>query len=279
VPQPDPDVLARIVGDKRREVEEREVECGIARMEERARAAPEPRGFARRIRGCAERDGGAFICEIKQASPSAGLIREGGIDVPAIAEDYERNGAACLSVLTDANFMGELAHLVLARNSCTVPVLRKDFVLGPYQVYESRAAGADAILLLAAVHEAPALRDLAALAAELGMDCLGEAHDEHEMERLIDSGIELVGINNRDLRTFKVSLETTAKLLPLVPEDRVVVSESGIGAPVDVARLRGFGAKGFLVGGSLMSSPRPGAKLAELREGLTPGYLSSARAG
>ena len=270
---PDPDILNRIVGSKRSELAVRKNECPLERMIERAHAADEPRGFLSAIRKACTEEGGAFICEMKRASPSAGKLRE-DYDVHAIAESYERNGAACLSILTDSHFEGSLSHLVLVRNATSLPLLRKDFMLDPYQIYESRAAGADAVLLLASVLGFAELKEMSAAACALGMDCLGEVHDEHELETMLETGIELIGINNRDLKTFEVSLERTATLCPLVPEGRTVVSESGISTPVDVARLRGFGVSGYLVGGSLMESADPGGKLAELMKGLAPGFLA-----
>lgn len=276
--QVDPDILARIIRAKEREIAARESRQGLEEVAGRARAAEVARGFARRVAECASSDGIGFICEVKQASPSRGVIRE-DFDVHAIAEGYERNGAACLSVLTDAHFMGALAHLTCARQATRLPLLCKDFVISPYQVHEARACGADAILLLAAVLEPRQMREFDGLARDLGMDCLVEVHDERELEKALETDIGMVGINNRDLRTFEVSLEVTAKLLPLVPGDRLVVSESGISTPTDVARLKGFGARGLLVGEALMSSPDPGAKLSELRGGLAPGYLSAVAAG
>lgn len=276
--QADSDILGRIIREKEREVALREAAQDLSAVAARARAAPAARGFARRLSECADREGAGFICEIKRASPSRGMIRE-DFDVHAIAEGYERNGAACLSVLTDPFFMGTLAHLACARNATRLPLLCKDFVISAYQVHEARACGADAILLLASVLDLPRLREFGALAGDLGMDCLVEVHDEEELAKALDTDIGMVGINNRNLRTFEVSLEVTAELLPLVPGDRLVVSESGISSPRDVARLRGFGARGLLVGEVFMSSPDPGRRLSELRAGLAPGYLSAVAGG
>lgn len=206
----------------------------------------------------------AVIAELKRASPSAGLLRA-DFDPAAIARSYERAGAACLSVLTEREFFGgEPAHLGQARAACALPALRKDFIVTPWQVLESRALGADAILLIAAALSPRELRALEKLAAGLGMAVLAEVHDAVELEAVLQLETPLIGINNRDLRSFATRLETTLELLPSVPADRIVVAESGIRAPNDVARLRRAGVGAFLVGEAFMRASDPGAELERL---------------
>jgi len=206
----------------------------------------------------------AVIAEIKKASPSKGVLREKFVPA-AIAESYERHGAAALSVLTDAHFFqGAPAFLAAARDVCTLPVLRKDFIVDLYQVYESRAFGADCILLIAAILEDGLFQDLEALAHELGMAVLVEVHDRAELMRALRLRTPLLGINNRNLRTFEVTLETTLGLLADVPEDRLLITESGILAKADVERMRAANVHAFLVGEAFMRAPDPGAALAEL---------------
>jgi indole-3-glycerol phosphate synthase len=206
------------------------------------------------------------IAEIKKASPSKGLLRA-DFRPADIAQSYERHGATCLSVLTDEEFFqGCDEYLQQARAACALPVLRKDFTMDAYQVYEARALGADAILLIVAALGDTQLRKLTELAAELGMDALVEVHDAAELERALALPTPLIGINNRDLRTFHTSLETTLNLLGEIPADRVVVTESGIHAPADVARLRARGVNVFLVGEAFMKADNPGGKLQELFE-------------
>ncbi len=203
-----------------------------------------------------------MIAEIKKASPSKGLLRA-DFRPADIAQSYERHGATCLSVLTDEDFFqGSDEYLQQARAACALPVLRKDFTMDAYQVYEARALGADAILLIVAALGDTPLRELAELAAELGMDVLVEVHDAAELERALALPTPLIGINNRDLRTFHTSLETTLDLLGKIPADRVVVTESGIHAPADVARMRARGVNVFLVGEAFMKADDPGGKLA-----------------
>jgi indole-3-glycerol phosphate synthase len=204
------------------------------------------------------------IAEIKKASPSKGLLRE-PFDPPAIAASYAAHGAACLSVLTDERFFqGSLDDLRAARAACSLPALRKDFVVDPWQVYEARAHGADCILLIVAALDDARLTEFEAIAHALSMDVLVEVHDAAELDRALALKTPLVGVNNRNLRSFEVSLDTTLALLPRIPGDRMVVTESGILGPADVARMRQAGVNAFLVGEAFMRAPDPGEALATL---------------
>lgn len=259
-----PDILRKILARKTEEVAARAKRRPLAELRQQLPQAPPPRGFVAAIERCLAADRPAVIAEIKKASPSKGVLRE-TYDPDAIADSYARHGAACLSVLTDVDFFqGDDRHLAAARAACTLPVLRKDFTIDAYQVYEARALGADAILLIVAALTDTALRELARQARELGMDVLVEVHDAAELERAVALDARLIGINNRDLRTFETRLETTLSLLPHVPPGRLVVTESGILQPADVARMRAHGVHTFLVGEAFMRAPDPGAKLAEL---------------
>ena len=225
----------------------------------------QPRGFLRALRATADSGWTSVIAEVKKGSPSKGVIRE-DFDPLTIAETYQANGATCLSVLTDENFfMGHLLYLAKIREVVSLPLLRKDFICDPYQIYEARAAGADAILLIAAMLDAVQLAEYNALAGELHLDVLLEVHDEAELESALTTGCELIGINNRNLQTFATDLATTERLLPLIPAGHFVVAESGISSRADVLRLQKAGARGFLVGESLMREDDIGSKLQELQ--------------
>jgi indole-3-glycerol phosphate synthase len=253
-------ILERIVAAKRAEVARARTEVPLARVEAQARAAPRARDFVGALR--ARRP--AVIAEIKKASPSRGVLRE-QFDPAAIARSYERAGAACLSVLTDHEFFqGTAEHLVAARAACALPVLRKDFVIEPYQVFESRALGADCILLIAACLSSGEMAELEQGAIGLGMAVLVEVHDGAELEAAARLKTPLIGINNRNLRTFETRLDTTLALLPSVPSGRIVVTESGILAATDVRRMRSAGVETFLVGEAFMRAADPGTALAEL---------------
>ena len=258
------DILRRILATKRTEVEAARAAVPLAEIERRARAAAAPRDFAGALRAKIAAGKPAVIAEIKRASPSKGLLRD-PFEPAAIARSYAASGAACLSVLTDREyFQGAPEHLVEARAACALPVLRKDFVVEPYQVYEARALGADCILLIAAAVAAGDMRGLERIAHELGMAVLVEVHDALELESALTLRTPLLGINNRDLRTFETRLEATLGLLPRVPSDKLVVTESGILAPEDVKRMRAAGVSAFLVGEAFMRSPEPGKALISL---------------
>ncbi|MDE0661587.1 MAG: indole-3-glycerol phosphate synthase TrpC [Gammaproteobacteria bacterium] len=258
-PQPG-GILAEIVEHKRAEVVARRRLRPLAEVRRTAEAAPIPRGFAKAIKT----RNPAVIAEIKRASPSEGVIRA-DFDPAKVATSYERAGAACLSVLTDTRyFMGCDGHLEDARNATKLPALRKDFIVDPYQVYESRALGADCLLLIAAALEAGQLGDLARLAGELGLDVLIEVHDRDELDAALDLRPKIVGINNRDLATFTTNLDTTIDLLGVIPDAVAVVAESGIHSPEDVRRLQDAGVRAFLVGTAFMRAPDPGRALERL---------------
>ncbi len=264
-----PDVLQRILQRKTEEIAERSARVPLAALRARLADATPPRGFAAAIEAKAAIGQPAVIAEIKKASPSRGMIRP-DFDPAGIARSYEGGGAACLSVLTDIDFFqGADADLQQARMACSLPVLRKDFIIDPYQVVEARALGADCILLIVAALDDGALAGLSAQALALGMDVLVEVHDAAELARALrlpaHAGRQpLLGINNRDLRTFDVSLETTLALRPAVPPGRGLVTESGILAPADVARMRAAGINTFLVGEAFMRAHDPGVALREL---------------
>ncbi|MCB1842876.1 MAG: indole-3-glycerol phosphate synthase TrpC [Halioglobus sp.] len=259
-----PTILRRILARKASEVAERRAQCPLAALEARIPAQGATRGFTESLQARVSAGEPAVIAEVKKASPSKGVIRE-DFDPAQIAVSYSEGGAACLSVLTDVDFFqGADEYLQAARSACSLPVLRKDFTVDPYQVVEARALGADAILLIVAALEDSRMRELAAAAAEHGLDVLVEVHDRAELERALGLGLTLVGINNRDLHTFDTRLETTLELLPHIPAGRVVVTESGIHSVEDVQRMRSAGVHAFLVGEAFMRSPSPGEKLRAL---------------
>jgi indole-3-glycerol phosphate synthase len=258
------DILEKIITTKAQEVIAAQVARPFATVDADARTASPPRGFARALRERIAAGRPAVIAEIKKASPSKGVIRA-AFDPPAIAASYERAGAACLSVLTDKPFFqGSSEYLVAARAACALPALRKEFIVDEYQVAESRALGADAILLIAAALDDAQMAALEACAHAYGMDVLVEIHDGEELDRALALKTPLLGINNRNLRNFSVTLDTTFNLLPRVPPDRLVVTESGIATPRDVAMMRERGVHAFLVGETFMRAPDPGAALTAL---------------
>ena len=259
-----PDILQKILQRKREEITERSAKLSLQDLTALAQDADAPRGFIAAIENKIAEGGAAVIAEIKKASPSKGLLRENF--VPAdIATSYASHGAACLSVLTDADyFQGSEAYLQQARAACELPVIRKDFIIDPYQVAEARAINADCILLIVAALDDETLQSLLAQAHELGMDVLMEVHDREEMQRALNTGARLIGINNRNLRTFDTTLDTTLGMLDMVPDDRILVTESGIHTPADVKRMRDNQVHAFLVGEAFMRAEEPGEKLAEL---------------
>ncbi|MEO7916538.1 MAG: indole-3-glycerol phosphate synthase TrpC [Dokdonella sp.] len=255
------DILQKILSRKVEEVAERRARVSLDELLARCAGAPPTRGFAAALEDTVADGRAAVIAEVKKASPSQGVIRA-HFDPAAIARSYETGGAACLSVLTDADFFqGSESYLQEARDACSLPVLRKDFTIDPYQLYEARVIGADAILLIVAALEDAQLLEMALIAAELDLDVLVEVHDEVELMRALEIPALLIGINNRNLRTFDVSLETTLRLRDQVPPNRLLVAESGIHARADVERLRGAGINAFLVGEAFMRSADPGAQL------------------
>ncbi|MBO3277573.1 indole-3-glycerol phosphate synthase TrpC [Pseudomonas schmalbachii] len=260
-----PTVLQKILARKVEEVAERSSRVSLAELEQLARSADAPRGFANALLERARRKEPAVIAEIKKASPSKGVLRENF--VPAeIARSYQEGGAACLSVLTDVDFfLGSDAYLKEARAACKLPVIRKDFMIDPYQVVEARAIGADCILLIVSALEDTRMAELAAVAKDFNLDVLVEVHDREELERALNTlDTPLVGINNRNLHTFEVSLETTLDLLPSIPRDRLVVTESGILNRADVELMEVSEVYAFLVGEAFMRADEPGTELKRL---------------
>jgi indole-3-glycerol phosphate synthase len=258
------DILQRIVATKHEELAVLRTQRSLASWRDEAAGCGNPRGFAAALRAKRVAGQAAVIAEIKKASPSKGVLREHF--VPAeIAASYAAAGAACLSVLTDESyFQGSAAYLQQARVACALPVLRKDFIVDEYQVVQARALGADCVLLIVACLSDTQMVELEACALMLGMDVLVEVHDAAELERALRLKTPLLGINNRNLKTFEVTLDTTLALLPRVPADRLLVTESGILARADVARMRGAGVHSFLVGEAFMRAADPGAALADL---------------
>ncbi|HEY2395818.1 MAG TPA: indole-3-glycerol phosphate synthase TrpC [Rudaea sp.] len=258
------DILQRILARKRVEIDERRARVSDADLARRLAGASRVRGFGDVLRAKIAAGQPAIIAEVKKASPSKGVMRP-DFRPADIARSYAAGGAACLSVLTDVDFFqGADENLQQARAACALPVLRKDFTIDAYQVYEARALGADCILLIVAALDDAALLDMAALAAKLGMDVLTEVHDGAELDRALATNATLIGINNRNLRTFETRLETTLDLRERVPADRLIVTESGIHARSDVARMRSAGVNAFLVGEAFMRAPDPGAELQRL---------------
>lgn len=259
-----PDILAEILSRKQQEVKQRQAAVSLETMEQQARNTPACRGFYRSIIDTVETGRPAVIAEIKKASPSKGVIRK-EFNPAVIAGSYAGAGATCLSVLTDIDFfLGSDEHLQQARAECRLPVLRKDFIIDPYQVYESRAIGADCILLIAAALEDTLMQELADIATDLEIDILVEVHNREELERALMLRTPLIGINNRDLHTFKTTLDTTIGLLVDIMEDRTVITESGIHTREDIELLRKHDVNAFLVGEAFMAAADPGTKLKEL---------------
>ncbi len=256
-----PEILKEILEEKRRELSLLEKEESIAELKARIRDLEPARDF----KGALVKYAVNIIAEVKKASPSKGIIRD-DFDPVEVALEYERNGACAVSVLTDRKyFMGSLDNLVRVKAATLLPVLRKDFVIDPYQIYESRAAGADAVLLIVAALEKSVLDDLLGLCGTLCITPLVEVHTEEELDTALEAGSEVIGINNRDLNTFVTDLSTTVRLAKKIPGDRIVVSESGINTPDDVRILRDAGVNAFLVGEALVRESDIGTKLKELR--------------
>ncbi|HID46314.1 MAG TPA: indole-3-glycerol phosphate synthase TrpC [Chromatiaceae bacterium] len=259
-----PDILKKIVARKLEEIEVARQQISLDELQQGLDRKSPPRGFVASIKKKLAAGKPGVIAEIKKASPSKGVLRE-NFQPAEIAKSYARQGAACLSVLTDIDFFqGSPEYLKQARAACELPVIRKDFIIDPYQVYEARAMEADCILLIAACLSDEQLGNLNALAQSLGMDVLIEVHDAQELQRALQVPNPMIGINNRNLRTFKVSLQTTLDMLGQIPDDRLVITESGILAPADVALMREHDVHGFLVGEAFMRAEDPGSELARL---------------
>ncbi len=261
-----PDILKKIIAKKLEVLKESKSAKPLKDIRSCLGDLPDTLGFEAKLRNTFSANETAIIAEVKKASPSKGIIRT-DFDPLAIAGIYEHNGAACLSILTEEHFfMGSLAYLTTIRETVAIPLLRKDFIVDSYQIYEARKAGADAILLIAACLELSQLRDFHALSQELGLDVLLEVHDEWEMEVALQTDCTLVGVNNRNLRTFVTDLETTGRLARMLPPEHLLVAESGINNREDIERLMGDGAAAFLIGESMMREADIGAKLRELRK-------------
>ncbi len=259
-----PDILKKIIQRKQEEIEAARADVSEADIIQQAGTAPAIRGFVDSINKRINAGEPAVIAEIKKASPSKGVLRE-DFDPASIAASYESGGACCLSVLTDVDFFqGSMAYLQQARSHCQLPVLRKDFMIDPYQVYQARAVGADCILLIVACLADAQMAELADLAQSLGMDVLVEVHDAEELQRALRLPLPMIGINNRNLRTFETSLQTTLDLVKQIPDERIVVTESGILEPADVALMREHDVNAFLVGEAFMRCSDPGKRLSEL---------------
>jgi len=259
-----PDILKKIIQRKHEEIELARDKIPLDEIKQLSGAASPVRGFVESLNRNIADGKAAVIAEIKKASPSKGILRE-NFDPAGIAKSYQQGGASCLSVLTDVDFFqGATEYLVQARNSCSLPVLRKDFMVDPYQVYEARAMGADCILLIVACLNDTQMQTLSELAQSLNMDVLVEVHDAEELQRALKLPLPMVGINNRNLRTFDTSLQTTLDLLEQISDERLVVTESGILQPADVKLMRDHNVNAFLVGEAFMRSDDPGARLSEL---------------
>lgn len=259
-----PDILKKIIRRKFEEITERKANVTLQQMTELAEAADAPRGFVAAIEAKINAGQAAVIAEIKKASPSKGVLRENFIPAD-IAKSYEQHGAACLSVLTDKDFFqGHEAYLKQAREACSLPIIRKDFIVDPYQVFEARAISADCILLIVSALNDEQLHELSNLALQLEMDVLIEVHNLEELERALLLNLPLIGINNRNLSTFETSLDTTLDLLGRISEDHTVITESGIHTSSDVALMREHNVNGFLVGEAFMRAADPGLQLAKL---------------
>lgn len=261
-----PDILKKIIRTKFEEIEQGATAMPLPQLRERLEQRVPTRGFAKALEAHASVNRAGIIAEIKKASPSKGVLRE-DFDVAAIANSYATHGASCLSVLTDEQyFQGHLDNLRLARDACELPLLRKDFIVDPWQVYQSRLAGADAILLIVAALGDGQLAELCHIAQDLEMEVLVEVHDADELERALRLPTPLLGINNRNLRTFETSLDTTLGLLSEIPGERRVVTESGIHTREDIALMRDHGVNAFLVGEAFMKAQEPGERMRELFE-------------
>lgn len=259
-----PDILLKILKRKQEEIAERSGKIPLAIMQQLAEQADRPRGFVDAISRKIAAGDAAVIAEVKKASPSKGLLRE-NFQPAEIAKSYEQHGAACLSVLTDRDFFqGHEEYLQQARKACSLPVIRKDFIIDPYQVFEARAISADCILLIVAALDDNQLETLSQLALQLGMDVLVEVHDLEELERALVLNLPLIGINNRDLRTFDTTLDTTLGMLSRIPDGHIVITESGIHTRQDVELMRENNVNGFLVGEAFMRADNPGEELGNL---------------
>ncbi len=259
-----PDILIKILNRKREEIAACSKKTSLQQLQEQAQQASPVRGFVDSMRRRLEQGEPAVIAEIKKASPSKGVLRE-NFQPAEIASSYQKGGAACLSILTDVDFFqGANEYLKQARNACELPVIRKDFIIDPYQVYEARAISADCILLIVAALEDEQMQQLSDLATGLGMDVLVEVHDADELQRALKLSLPLIGINNRNLRSFETRLETTLELLSAIPDDRIVVTESGILKQADVELMRSNNVNAFLVGEAFMRAEDPGDELSRL---------------
>jgi len=253
-------MLDKIVADKREEVRQQQKAVPVSALRARIARRTKTRDFASALK----RNGVSLIAEVKKASPSRGVLRP-DFDPTALARTYADNGAAAISVLTEKRyFQGNIEHLLEIREAVTIPLLRKDFIFDPYQVYESRAYGADALLLIAAILEEAPLAELLMLGHELGLDCLVEVHNESEVDKALRSGAQIIGINNRDLKTFAVDISTTPRLRKLIPEDKLVVSESGISSRRHIEDLKKWGINAALVGEALLTAVDVAARVREL---------------